>query len=802
MSTLPAFALTPALSGSRRVGRLLALMALTLALVFGGIAWLQSQSLRLLSANVVYQGDNLVWSFFQLETEYLRLRHLAHEFVREAPHLPAAARAALEARLRERYDIFVSRIGLIDPARTQGVMPDFPEHHRVMAELAAVVDQVDRVLGPEAPPEIDAAALRPLLGTIDGLATSVRELSGLSNRAVGEGIVSRNEAVRQQSRIAIALTVFQCLLILVFAVIVVRQVRALEQRRLELEALARRLQEARVEAEQASRAKSAFLANMSHELRTPFNGMLGMLSMLDRSPLDAQQREHLQIARQSGEHLLTILNDVLDLSKLESAHLDLAPQPVDLPRLLGEVEALMRPQARAKSLHFEITVDAAVPARVEADGKRLKQVLFNLLGNAIKFTDQGRVGLLVDTVPAATPEASPRVRLRVVDSGIGMDEATLQRLFQRFSQGDDSIGRRFGGTGLGLEISRELVRMMGGDIQVTSQPGVGSEFVAVLPLPWRVDVPESESEPEAAASAPGPACDPAEGTHACADAPGPVAAPVLPARPLDILVTDDHQINQKFMRVLLESLGHRVSLALDGQDAFEQVRTRTEAPFDLVLMDVHMPVMDGLAATRAIRALPSPMNETRIVALTADAFTEVRARASEAGMSDFLAKPVQVHEVEALLLRHFGVRGVNRALPSLPAPASRPARSTRPRRGDAGRVLDLELISDTCALLGVERLRTLLQAFFSDDSGAVTQLLALLAQASAEGLPMAAHRVRGTAATLGLKQLAATVADIEQHGLGAGDPAEALEQQLRQQIELSWRMCARMGWATPPDAPA
>jgi signal transduction histidine kinase/CheY-like chemotaxis protein len=778
-----------------RVGRLMALMVVLLTAIFGGIGWLQTQSLALLNANVVYQGDNIVWSFFQLETESLRLG----QALREASAQPEPA--PFDA-LRERYEIFVSRISLVEPRRTREVMPELEVQRQVLERLNGLVARMDPVLGPDGPALVDPAQIRALAAEFESVGQSVRELSLLANQSVAEGITRRNEAVRDQNRIGIGLTIFQCLLIVAFAYVVVRQVRVQEQRRVELEQLADHLQAARTEAEQASRAKSAFLANMSHELRTPFNGLLGMMSLLDRSELTAQQRDYLGVARQSGEHLLTILNDVLDFSKMESGRMDLVARPTDLRQAIAEVQALMAPQARDKGLRFEVDLAADLHPVVEADAKRVKQILFNLLGNAIKFTDSGKVRMQVDR--CHTAQGRPATRFRVSDTGIGMGEETRARLFQRFSQGDDSISRRFGGTGLGLEISRALATMMGGEISVTSEAGVGSEFTVVLPLP-ELDAGALVASTGKLPGGVVPVSPSAELTNR----PGPVE---MASGSLRVLVTDDHPVNRKFMQALLERLGHRVLLAIHGEEAVAVVR---EQACDLVLMDLHMPVMDGLAAARAIRALPAPQSRVLIVALTADAFAESRERVREAGMDDFLAKPVQLHDIEELLRKNFGARAVGSMVPAAPGMAAavpsaadpavhavagpvKPERRRRPRikPGEAARMLNLELIADTCAALSVQSYTALLAGFLTDESASVSGLLtALESGGGTEERVKAAHRLKGAAASLGLRELADTAREIETEADRLTEETALLAaNRLRTQFDAARDIAGRMGW--------
>ncbi len=773
------------------VGGWLTLLAGLLLAVFAGVAWLQSQSLALLNATVQYQGDNLVWSFYQVEAEYEKLRNQA----RELSFDPSPEKVE---QLQTRYELFVSRLSLIEPERTDAVLVRLPLQEQVLRDVHAFVAHADTVIGPDSRPSLAAPFWRDLEERLAPLAEPIHELSLQANRGIAEQVAARNDAVRQQNRIAIGLTVFQSLLTLLFAVVVVRQLRALQQRRAHLEALAVSLQEARLEAEQASRAKSAFLANMSHELRTPFNGLLGMLSLLQRTRLDATQSDYLITARESGEHLLGILNDVLDISKLESGRLEISTGPTSLHRVLGDVRSVMSPQAMAKGLNWHVTLAEDVPLWIDSDAKHLKQILFNLVGNALKFTERGEVSLVVDCLAADLRQgrSEPLLRLRVSDTGIGMDAATMARLFQRFSQGDETINRRYGGTGLGLEISRSLARIMGGDIQVESRPGQGSAFTLTLPLRL-ADEPQEPVEVVPDSGWRGSQAMPLE------------ASEPQPVQPLDVLVTDDHPVNRKFIHALLAQLGHRVSFAEDGQQALDLVRRQR---YDLVLMDVHMPVLDGLAATRAIRSLDGEASRTRIVALTADAFTESRQRVFDAGMDDFLAKPVQIEEIEQLFKRHFGSRGrievphAETTPTPTPTPAALPAPSSpsssapaaprrRFRKGDAARVLDLEAIGEVCVAVSISGYGGLLSGFLADESGTLAELFEVLRQADASRLKAAGHKLKGAAANLGLRELAATAREIEQTGetLDAAQCAELLSR-LTDEFETARALCSRMGW--------
>lgn len=735
----PAVALPPAASraGNRSNRRWLWAICGGLVLALAGVAYVQSLQFKLLNSKVQYAGDNIVWSFFQLEAESLRLRDLLQDAIRYPEHADHEA-------LQERYDIFVSRIELVAPERTAPWLPATAQQAETVTHIQHFVAQADHLLGPGARGgPLSRAELMALATQLDALREPIHALSQKSSHQMAEQIGSRNEAVRQQNRISIGLSVFQAALTLLFAAVVLRQFRLLRLRQNQLERFTDKLHDARLAAEAASSAKSEFLANMSHEIRTPFQGLLGMLDLLRDSTLSLEQRDQLQTATSSAQHLLTVLNDILDLSKLESGNLSISPVVTDLDRLLSDFETLMREPAQAKGLQFQVQRSPQLPRWVQTDPMRLRQILFNLTSNAIKFSERGTVSIQV--LADRSIKLHPRLQISVVDSGIGMDEHTLARLFQRFSQGDESTARRFGGSGLGLEISRRLARLMEGDITVESSLAVGSTFVLTLPL-RAVEAPATQRA--------GPAVGAAG------------------RRVLRVLVSEDHPVNRKYLGVLLAGLGHHATFCENGEEAFHAVRDGEL--FDVVLMDVHTPVMDGLAATRAIRALPGPRGATPVIALTADAFDDARQRAIAAGMTDFLTKPVTLPELAGMLDSHFPALGSEAGSGSGSEAEAEPASAPQ---HDAAATAATAATSVTAAepvwvddaflaeiYLAVPRpaFAALIQRFMADDSGTIASLQHALDGGSSHAeVQEAAHKFRGAALNLGLRGLAELLQGIE-----------------------------------------
>jgi signal transduction histidine kinase/CheY-like chemotaxis protein len=388
--------------------------------------------------------------------------------------------------------------------------------------------------------------------------------------------------------------------------------------RVALELQAGDLRAAKSEAEAASATKSVFLATMSHEIRTPLNGVIGFADLLLQSPLTDEQRRYVQLQRDAGAGLLAVINDILEFSKLEAGKLVIEPIDVDFPALMKSCATLFLPIAQDKLLTLTVDIAPDVPSRGRLDGYRLRQAVTNLVSNAIKFTRSGSVTLHVQG-PAS--DTAPLLRIEVRDTGIGIPADKLDKLFQHFSQIDGSISREYGGTGLGLAISRRIIALMGGTLGVESELGVGSTFWIEVPfqpalLP-RIEMPTAESGTEQ----------------------GPR---------LHILVAEDVLPNQIMIEILLNKAGHRTTVVENGAAAVEAVQG---GGYDLILMDLQMPVMDGLEAARVIRALPGPLGRIPIIALTANVMPDEIDACRAVGMQAHLAKPIEPDKLMALIDR-------------------------------------------------------------------------------------------------------------------------------------------------------
>jgi signal transduction histidine kinase/ActR/RegA family two-component response regulator len=392
---------------------------------------------------------------------------------------------------------------------------------------------------------------------------------------------------------------------------------------------------ARDAAEAGSRARAEFIAVMSHEIRTPLNGILGVAELLQGLELSPAAIEYANVISASGTHLLQIINDILDFSSLDAARLDLEEGVFDIREVMRQAIALLGHQAKQKGLELTLDVAADVPARVFGDAQRLRQIVLNLAGNGVKFTLQGSVAIAVRKL-RAEPDGV-RLGFSVADTGIGISAEAQGRLFNEFTQGDSSIRRRFGGSGLGLAITRRLVELMDGHVSVESMPGAGSTF--------RFDLWLRNPPPGAAADGPAPELPPVQPPMA---APEPAAAQPVPAQPaapggLRILLAEDNATNRFVATRMLERLGHDVQSVVDGQAAVDAVKA---GDHDLVLMDMMMPEMDGLTATRLIRAMDGPKSRTPIIGLTANAMEADAEACRDAGMDGFVTKPVKAARLE------------------------------------------------------------------------------------------------------------------------------------------------------------
>ncbi|WP_304526066.1 ATP-binding protein [Halomonas sp. I5-271120] len=670
--------------------------------VAGMVVWRQEG----LAASV---GGDATWAAYKLDRDAIQLR----DRLNDAEDLES---------LRVKFELLYSRLNFLQRGEISELFSRIDDQARLIPAIADQMDILDLQFG--GLERLDVAARRSLQSALDPLIYLSQQLVIATNAYLADAKQQERKALQLLHWVLLIMLGLMSLSILMVTRFLFREARENAASRRDQEVLRRRLEEAAQKSQAANEAKSEFLATVSHEIRTPLNGVIGMSEMLRGRPLDTSSRRYAEIIHDSADKLLVLINDILDFSRIESGRLELEQVDFSLQELIDSAVRLFEPRATYKNITLTARLAEDVPARLKGDPGRLRQVLLNLLSNAIKFTEQGEVSVLV-----AYSSLQERLHVSVSDSGPGIPSSHQHRLFEPFRQGDASTARRFGGSGLGLVICRRLVSAMDGEIDFVSRIGEGSCFWFKVPLP-RVLVPEGAREKD--------------------------TQEVLPALPPGqrLLVVEDNEINQQVAHIMLSRLGCQVDIASSGDEALRMTQAE---PYALIFMDVQMPLMDGLEVTRQLRKRRDWCAEVPIVAMTAGTFGDERSRCLEAGMNDYMVKPLASAQLLKTLHLYIG----QSAEPAT-GQADIEDASEQPVNGAADSVdanaedsqwLALEPLDELLEHIEIEGARQLVGIYRRQLPDRREALLTAVGDGQAEQVMQLAHLMKGEALSLGLVQV-------------------------------------------------